>query len=54
MPQHEQLDVFGKLAAPVIHEQAQHDREREIDKGEQHPPMLPEPQKHRSEVKSGF
>jgi hypothetical protein len=55
MPQHEQLDVLGKLAAPVTHEQAQHDRERKIDKGEQHPPMLPEPpQKHLREVKSGF
>jgi len=43
MSQHEQLDVFGDLAAPASGKQAQHSREGEIGEGEQHPLILPEP-----------
>jgi hypothetical protein len=43
MSQHEQLDVFGDLAAPASDKQPQHSREGEIGEGKQHPPMLPEP-----------
>jgi hypothetical protein len=41
--QHEQLDVFGDLAAPASGKQPQHSREGEIGEGEQHPLILPEP-----------
>jgi hypothetical protein len=30
MPQHEQLNIFGELAAPVRDQQPQHSREGEI------------------------
>ena len=43
MSQHEQLDVFGDLAAPASEKQPQHSREGEIGEGKQHPLMLPEP-----------
>ena len=43
MSQHEQLDVFGDLAAPASDKQPQHSREGEIGEGKQHPLMLPEP-----------
>jgi hypothetical protein len=43
MSQHEQLDVFGDLAAPASNKQPQHSREGEIGEGKQHPLMLPEP-----------
>jgi hypothetical protein len=42
MSQHEQLEVFGELAAPVPDEQPQQSREGEIGEGKEHPPMLPE------------
>ncbi len=45
MPQDEQLDVFGELAAPASDEQQQDSREREISERKQHPPMLPEPRR---------
>ena len=41
MPQNEQLDVLGELAAPAPNEQPQNSREREVSEGEEHPPMLP-------------
>jgi hypothetical protein len=40
MPQHEQLDVFGELAAPAPDQQPQHSREGEIGEGKEHAPML--------------
>jgi hypothetical protein len=43
MSQHEQLDVFGELAAPRLDEQPENSREGEISEGEEHPPMLPDP-----------
>jgi len=43
MSLHEQLDVFGDLAAPASDKQPQHSREGEIGEGKQHPLMLPEP-----------
>jgi hypothetical protein len=42
MSQHEQLEVFGELAASVSDEQPQQSREGEIGEGKEHPPMLPE------------
>jgi hypothetical protein len=42
MSEHEQLDVFGELAAPASDKQPQNRREREIGEGEEHPPMLPD------------
>jgi hypothetical protein len=41
MAQHEQLDVFGELAAPVSDQQPQQSREGEIGERKQHAPMLP-------------
>ncbi len=43
MAQHEQLDVFSELAAPVPDQQPQYSREGEIGKGKEHAPMLPWP-----------
>jgi len=43
MPQNQQLDVLGELAAPPSYEQPQQRREREIDEGEDHLPILPDP-----------
>jgi hypothetical protein len=43
MSQHEQLDVFGDLAAPASNKEPQHSQEGEIGEGKQHPLMLPEP-----------
>jgi hypothetical protein len=55
MPQHEQFDALGELAAPATRAQAQHSREREIEKGEEHAPMLPKPlEKHHRELKPEF
>jgi hypothetical protein len=42
MPQNQQLDVLGEIAAAAKHEQPQQRRKREIRKGKEHPPMLPE------------
>ena len=50
MSQHEQLDVFGDLAAPASDKQPQHSREGEIGEGKQHPLMLPEPKIGRAHV----
>ena len=41
--QHEQLDVFGELAAPASDKQPQHSREGEIGKGKEHEPILQPP-----------
>jgi hypothetical protein len=43
MPQHEQLDVFGELAAPGSDEQPENSREGEIGERKEHPAMLPDP-----------
>jgi hypothetical protein len=43
MPQHEQLNVFGELAAPVRDQQPQHSREGEIGERKEHAPMLSSP-----------
>src|SRR6266516_3954001 len=43
MPQNQQLDVLGELAAAAAHEQPQQRREPEIREGKKHPPMLPDP-----------
>jgi hypothetical protein len=43
MSQHEQLDVFSELAAPVPDQQPQHGREGEIDERKEHAPMLSSP-----------
>jgi hypothetical protein len=40
MPQHEQLNVFGELAAAVRDQQPQHSREGEIGERKEHAPML--------------
>jgi hypothetical protein len=42
MSQHQQLDVFGELAAPTPDKQPQRAREGEIGEGKEHQPMLPE------------
>jgi hypothetical protein len=42
MPQDEQFDVFGELAAPAPDKQPQNSRETEIGEGKEHPPMFPE------------
>jgi hypothetical protein len=41
MSQHEQLDIFGELAAPVPDQQPEHNREGEIGERKEHPPILP-------------
>ncbi len=41
MPQHDQLNVFGDLAAPAPNEQPQNSGEREISEGKEHHTMLP-------------
>jgi hypothetical protein len=43
MAQHEQLNVFGALAAPTPHEEPQHSREGEICERKEHAPMLSSP-----------
>ncbi len=43
MPQHEQLNVFGELAAPVRDQEPQHSREGEIGERKEHAPMLSSP-----------
>jgi hypothetical protein len=43
MPQDEQLNVFGELAAPAAGQQPQHGREGEIGERKQHAPMLSSP-----------
>jgi hypothetical protein len=40
MPQDEQLNVFGELAAAVRGQQPQHSREGEIGERKEHAPML--------------
>ena len=42
MTQHEQLDVFGELAAPTTDKQPQQGREGKIGEGKKHQPMLPQ------------
>jgi len=42
MTQHQQLDVFGELAATIPDKQPQQAREGEICEGKEHQPMLPE------------
>ena len=42
MPQNEQFDVLGELAATAPDQQPQQRREREVSEGKEHPPMLPE------------
>jgi hypothetical protein len=43
MPQNQQLDVLGELAAPPVYEQLQECGERAIEEGEDHLPMLSDP-----------
>jgi hypothetical protein len=43
MPQHEQLNVFGELAAPVCDQQPQHSREGAVGERKEHAPMLSSP-----------
>jgi hypothetical protein len=43
MPQNNEFDVLGELAALASDEQPQHRGEREVNEGKEHPPMLPEP-----------
>jgi hypothetical protein len=43
MPQNKQFDVLGERAAAVPDQQSQQCRKPELGKGEEHPPMLPEP-----------
>jgi hypothetical protein len=43
MAQHEQLNVFGALAAPTPHQEPQHSREGEIGERKEHAPMLSSP-----------
>jgi hypothetical protein len=52
MPQHEQLNVLGELAAPASDKQPQDGREGEISEGKEHPPMLPEPTTGRSKTRT--
>jgi hypothetical protein len=54
MSEHEQLDVFGELAAPASDKQPQNSREREIGEGEEHPPILPEPTTRGSQTRNSF
>jgi hypothetical protein len=50
VPQNNQLDVLGELAAPASDEQLQYRGEREVNKGKEHPPILPEPAASRVET----
>ena len=43
MSQHEQLEVFSELAAPVPNQQPQHSREGEVGERKEHAPMLSSP-----------
>jgi hypothetical protein len=54
MSQHEQLEVFGGLAASVSDEQPQQSREGEIGERKEHPPMLPEGPPPGSKTESGL
>jgi hypothetical protein len=42
MPQDKQLDILDELAAPASDEQPQQRSKREVHKGKEHPPILPE------------
>jgi hypothetical protein len=54
MPQNNQLDVLGELVAPASDEQPQHRGEHEVNEGNEHPPMLPEPPPRTSTVETSF
>jgi hypothetical protein len=41
MPQDEQLDVLGELAAPAAGQRPEHGREGEISEGKEHAPDAP-------------
>jgi hypothetical protein len=42
VPQNQQFDILGELAATTPHEQPQQRREREIRERKEHPSMLPD------------
>jgi hypothetical protein len=43
MPQHEQFDVIGELAASAPDQQSQQSREGEVGERKEHAPMFPSP-----------
>jgi hypothetical protein len=54
MSEHEQLDVFGELAAPASDKQPQNSRERKIGEGEEHPADPPRADHQRQPDKEQF
>jgi hypothetical protein len=54
MAQHDQLDVLDLRGAAATDQQLQQVREDEVDKGEEHRAMLPEPAGAGAQVKPGF